>query len=103
MRPAPAPAVGAGGAALLGVPAGPTEISWLSPRSLGSLLLIRVYLRKKDPCQDPHAGGAGPGYAWHKTLFAGGEMPVGPPKTSEVSRGSGVGLEARTWWGRAAQ
>lgn len=72
--------MGAGGAALLRVPAGPTEISWLSPLSLGLLLLIRVYLRKKDPCQDHHAGRAGHGYARHKTLFAGGGDASGTSK-----------------------
>lgn len=37
-----------------------------------------------------------------KPCLLGGEMPVGPPKTLGVSWGSEVGLEARTWWGRAA-
>lgn len=42
----------------------------MRPCRLRLLLLIRIYLHKKDLCQDHHSSQVGPRYAWHKTLFA---------------------------------
>lgn len=57
--PALSPAVGAVGEGQLQgawAPRGPRKPpSWISPCSLCLLLLIGIYLHKKDPCQDHHS------------------------------------------------